>query len=322
VAFSLERQEGDVMLRLDRSCGFVSVFGAVLLFCADAAAQVQAQRSAAQLSTQSRPDTAQLVLPSKRPEQLKVEAVKAAQPAPVVKAGPGGGSSIAVKAGEQLVIRDAAEAATPSKPVALRSSVKALMLQTLVVGVRDPAKGSTVARQFRPFLSATVLPLRWDTASKRYITTVVVGLDPLPGEEVGGALRLPEPIGFHLSAENADRLEPADLAVSQVGVAGYQRFTVSSAQFERPVRVRAHSKFGDELYEAGVDPGPAFIQLGRSAESVDGFGLDRVTISVRRYAANRQLLASGAARKRESSRGAARCARASRRAVAIARLAA
>lgn len=272
------------MSRVARLFGFVCVFLMVWLSPPDAVAQLAAQRTA------PRPDTAQLVLPTKRPEQLKVESVKAAEPAPVVKAAPSGGSSIAVKAGEQWVIRDLAEAAATSKPTALREQVKAPMSPTLVVGVRDLVKGTTVTRQFQPFLAATVSPLRWDAAAKSYVTTVVVGLDPLPGEDAGGALELPEPIGFHLSAENVDKLEPADLDVRQVGVAGYQRFMVYSWQFDRPIRVTAHSKFGDKLYEAGIDPGPAFIQLGRSAESVDGFGLARVTISVRRYAANHQLL--------------------------------
>jgi hypothetical protein len=162
--------------------------------------------------------------------------------------------------------------------------------QTLLVGVRDAETGTTIPRQFRPFLSAKVSPLRWDTAAKCYATTVVVGLDSLPGDEAADGLQFPQPIRFDLTGDNVDRLEPPSLEVSRAGVGGYQQFTVFTKQFEHPVRVGARSRFGDDHYEANVDPGTGLIKLGQSASQVDGFGLGKATISVGRYADNGQLL--------------------------------
>jgi hypothetical protein len=148
-----------------------------------------------------------------------------------------------------------------------------------------------VARQFQPFLSASVSPLRWDPEAKRYVTTVVVGLDALAGEAEDGPVLLPASIRFQLSAENVDKVEPPNVDVSEAGAHGYQHFTVLTKQFEKPIRVTAHSRFGDKSYEASVDPGPVFIKLGQSAASVDGFGLGNATISVSQHAANNQVLA-------------------------------
>lgn len=284
------------------------VAGALLASARPAAGQTTATRTALQTrvtttAAQATPiqaaalkpalvsKTAQLELPAKRPEQLRVEPVSPAQQPLAVRANPAGGTTIAVRQGEQLVIREA-EAAGAPKPIALAQNVKALLPSTLVIGVHDPKKGTTVARQFQPFLSALVSPLRWDPGAKSYVTTVVVGLDPLSGEAEEGSVLLPASIRFQLSGENVEKVDPPDVDVSEAGALGYQRFTVLTKQFERPIRVTAHSRFGDKLYEASVEPGPVFIQLGQSALSVDGFGLGKATISASQRAANNQLLPS------------------------------
>jgi hypothetical protein len=284
----------------------LSLLGTWLTSVPPAAAQTTATRQARATSVTApatavqtaavRPElvskAAQLQLPAKQPGQLRVEPVGAAQQAPAVTARPAGGTTIAVRLGEQLLIREPAEAVGVPKAIALAEKVKAPLPSTLVVGVRDPENGMTVARQFQPFLTALVSPLRWDTEAKSYVTTVLVGLDPLPGEAEGGPVQLPAPIRFQLSGENIEKVEPPDVDISEAGTNGYRRFTVLTTQFERPIRVTAHSRFGDKLYEASVDPGPTFIRLGQSTTSVDGFGLGQATISVSRHAANTQLLPS------------------------------
>lgn len=229
-------------------------------------------------------------LPAKGPEQVRVEASTPSRSAPVVSGTAESGTTIAVRPGEQLVIHDLAETSTAGKSVKLAQNVKATLRSTVVVGVSE--KGTTVARQFQPFLRAVTSPLRWDAKRQRYVTTLDVGLDPLPGDADAGSVHLPVAIRFQLTGENVDDIEPREVEVTEAGVGNYKNFTVLARQFERPVRISAHSNFGDEVYEAAVDPGPPFIELGGSVPSVDGFGLGNVTISVDRRAANGEPLPS------------------------------
>ena len=229
---------------------------------------------------------AQLQLSLLRPEQVRVDSVNPAVPAPLANATENG-TTINVQRGQQLILRSASAPVEPGSPVPLAQEVKARLSSTLVVGVPDPVRG-TVARQFQPFLSAEVSPLRWDAQALSYVTTVVVGLDPLAGDAERGDVALPSAIRFQLTGENVTSIVPPHVDVSQVGVGGYQRFRISTGRFDQAIRINAHSRFGDKSYEASVDPGPAQIELGQSDASVDGFGLGKTTISVRQRAANRQ----------------------------------
>jgi len=240
------------------------------------------------LADKSDPKVAELHLPGKTPAQVRVEAVAGAEQAQPLKAAPAGDSSVRVRLGEQLLVH-LAETDKLSKPTALTEKAKAPLPSMLVLGVRDPKLGTTVAREYQPFLSALIAPLRWDAGLGSYVTSVVVGLDPLSGED-DDSVALKAAIRFQLSAENIDNIEPAGVDVTEVGARGYRTFQVSTRQFARPIRVTAHSRFGDKLFEAGVDPGPTFFELTQSASSVDGFGLGKATIGVSQHAANRQLL--------------------------------
>lgn len=228
---------------------------------------------------------AQLQLPTVRPELVRIEAVNSNAKAPTATASTGG-STVEVKRGELLILKKALTAAPSATPTALAEKVKTPLPATLVVGVADPVKG-TVARQFQPFLSAEVSPLRWDAQAASYLTTVVVGLDPLPGDD-DGAVTLPSAIRFQLSGENVTSIDPLNVDVSVAGTTGYQRFRVLTTRFDQAIKVNAHSRFGDKSYGASVDPGPARLEIGRSDARVDGFGLGKTTISVRQLAANRQ----------------------------------
>lgn len=214
--------------------------------------------------------------------QLSVEPVNTSK-APV-KTG-ASGSTITMKPGDQVILRKVASA-PEVKPVTLAPRIKTTWASTLAVGVSDPEKG-TVVREFQPFLSAEVSPLRWDPSVGSYSTTLVVGLDPLGADASGASAPLSPAIRFQLIGENVDQVVPQQIEISEAGTNGYQRLRVLTRSFGREVQIKAHSRFGDSSFKASVEPGPAFIQLGEPAERrIDGFGLGRTTLSVYRRAAN------------------------------------
>ncbi|HYP88698.1 MAG TPA: hypothetical protein VEQ59_11100 [Polyangiaceae bacterium] len=263
-----------------RFFGSPIVVGAVVLVSLPAAAATPAVRRLAAKS-----QAAQLQLSTLQPEQVRVESINPALAAPVASASPGG-TTIDVKQGDQLVVVKALSASESTSPVALAEKVKARLPATLVVGVADAAQG-TIAKQYQPFLSAEVSPLRWDAQAMSYVTTVVVGLDPV-GDTDEGPVKLPSAIRFQLTGENVSNIEPPHVEVTEAGAGGYQRFRVLTGKFEQLVRVSAHSRFGDKSYEAAVDPGPASLELLQSEARVDGLGLGKTTIGVRQRAANQQ----------------------------------
>src|SRR6478735_3791049 len=213
---------------------------AVLLSSATAAAAPAATKRLA-----AKPQSAQLQLPTLRPDQVRVESINPSLAAPVASAGPRG-TTIDVKQGAQLVLGKSAATTEPTAPIALAEKVKAPLPATLVVGVVDAVNG-TVAKQYQPFLSAEVSPLRWDAQLASYVTTVVVGLDPVDGTD-DGAVTLPSAIRFQLTGENVSNIQPPHVDVTEAGAGGYQRFQVLTGKFEQKVRVSAHSRFGDKSY--------------------------------------------------------------------------
>jgi hypothetical protein len=265
----------------------LGIAGSLLALTPRAVAQVAASRTSTATRTVTEAKAAQLQVAAKHPEQLRVESINPTQRAPAVSIN-SSGATIAVKAGEQLVVHKAAEAPEPPN-AKVAEQVKAPLPSTLIVGVSDATKG-TVIRQFQPFMTMEVSPLRWDSHVMSYVTTVVVGLDPFAGEDQSGPVALPATIRFQLSGENVDKIEPPEVQVAEAGTRGYQRFKVLTKKFDRAVKVIAHSTFGDRSNEANVEPGPTFFELGQSDASVDGFGLGKTTISVRQRAANGELL--------------------------------
>jgi len=228
----------------------------------------------------------QLMLPTVRSDQVRVESVNPALRAPLVNA-TAIGATVQVQQGQSFVLKTTPEGASRTDRTTLLQNTKDPLQGRLVVGVPDPVKG-TVARQFQPFLSAELSPLRWNPQSANYVTTVVVGLDPLPGED-DGAVALPSAIRFQLSGENVTSIDPLDVEVSVAGTTGYRRFRVATTRFDQAIKVSAHSRFGDKSYEANVDPGPIQLEIGRADARVDGFGLGKTTISIRQLAANGQV---------------------------------
>ena len=233
---------------------------------------------------------AQVKISSVHPELVKVDAVNPGQAKPQVSLS-SGVATVSVKQGEQLVVR-APEAEPPSATLAPKT--KALLASTVIVGVSDAAAGTT-ARQLRPFLLAEVSPLRWDAKAATYLTTVIVGLDPSQEDSTAAPVKLDPPIVFQLTGENVAEFKPNQVAVAMAGPDGYQRIVVSSRGFGGLVKVSAHSRAGDGSFNASVDPGPAFFDLGQSEATIDGLGLGKTTISVRQRAANGDLLLASTA---------------------------
>jgi hypothetical protein len=232
---------------------------------------------------------AQIKITTAHPELVKIAAIDPVQGRPTVKVTPEA-ATVEVKQGEQLVVRGP----TPGPvPVTLAASKKALLSSTVIVGVPDRDSGTT-ARQLRPFVLAEVTPLRWDETTKRYRTTLLVGLDPTDGDASPDALELRPPIVFQLTGENVDAFQPAQVAVALAGPDGYQRIQVSSRGFSAPIKVSAHSRAGDGSFDTAIDPGPIWFDVGTSDGAIDGLGLGKTTINVRQRAANGDtLLASG-----------------------------
>jgi hypothetical protein len=234
-----------------------------------------------------KPAAAQVEVVMAHPELVKIDAVNPAQAKPKVNV-TSGAATVEVKPGEQLVVRAPASEASAAATT-LAPAKKALLESTVIVGVKDADNGVT-ARQLRPFVLAEVSPLRWDEKTKQYRTTLLVGLDAAEGEASSAPLELQPPIVFQLTGENVDQLEPPRAAVAVAGPEGYQRVSVSSRSFSAPIKVSAHSRAGDGSFNAPVDPGPTWFDLGPSDGAIDGFGLGKTTIGVRQRAANGEPL--------------------------------
>lgn len=233
---------------------------------------------------------AQVTITGPQVEQLKVENVGRNHAEALLKVSDGA-AVVDVQPGQQLLVkRD--EALTPPT-VALSETAKASLLATVLVGTRDADSRPNV-RQFQPFVLAEVTPLRWSSQARAYQTTLLVGLDPLPGDS-GADLKLDTPIPFQVTGENLESIAPTMVAISVAGPGGYQRVVLSTSRFGVPVKVSAHSIAGDGAFTATIEPGPVSFAISAGEARIDGLGLGATTISARRLAANGVLLPGASA---------------------------
>ncbi len=235
---------------------------------------------------------AQVTITAPLAEQLKLENVGTNQADPHLKV-TDGTATLSVEPGQQLIVKREEAAASNKPPVQLSDAAKNSLEATVLVGTRD-AQDRPSVRQFQPFVLAEVTPLRWDTESRTYQTTLLVGLDPLPGDSSAG-FRLDTPIPFQLTGENLERIVPTRVSISEAGPSGYQRVLLSTSRFAVPVKVSAHSTAGDGTFSAQVEPGPVSFALSVGEASIDGLGLGKTTITARRVAANGELLPGASA---------------------------
>jgi hypothetical protein len=168
------------------------------------------------------------------------------------------------------------------------STTKQSLQGTLLVGVTD-AQNRTSAKQLQPFIAAEHMPLRWDARTSAYVTTMLVGLDPV-SDDGGPPLTLPEQVVFQITGRNIDRIEPNQVTIQSSGPAGYKVVRLVATSFAPPAEINAHSIAGDGTFRADIDPGPTWIDVTASDQVIDGLGFGITTITATQHAANGMLL--------------------------------